>query len=50
MDLGDGALTAAVKQVSARAAEMGQLTARLADLDAHTDAHTDDLQADLGPV
>jgi len=42
-DPGDGALTRSREQVSARAAEVGQLTARLADLD----SRTDDLQADL---
>jgi hypothetical protein len=42
-DPSDGALARSREQVSARAAEVGQLTARLADLD----SRTDDLQADL---
>jgi cell wall-associated NlpC family hydrolase len=42
-DPGDGALSRSRQQVSARAAEVGRLTARLAELD----ARTDDLQADL---
>ena len=42
-DPGDGALTRSREQVSARATAVGQLTARLAELD----SRTDDLQADL---
>ena len=42
-DPGDGALNRSQDQVSARAAEVGQLTGRLAELD----SRTDDLQADL---
>jgi cell wall-associated NlpC family hydrolase len=42
-DPGDGALSRSRQQVSARAADVGRLTARLAELD----ARTDDLQADL---